>query len=157
MFTGKIVRAIPRPASCAILFASTFVSLALVATTASVVWLIVWPPRAPFFICASLSANSRLFSDTRAPATIFPVAGSCTSPSALTATRLDTRTPPGSATVYDPRPAFIARFIPNSLPTVPPVPAPAQPSFTASVLAAEAAASPIATEGHTSARPIPRS
>src|ERR1017187_8663544 len=77
-------RATPRLANCASLVACTLVSLALVATTASVVLPRPTPPGpGPLIICSLLSANSRPPAVLRAPATIFPVAGSRTSPTVI--------------------------------------------------------------------------
>src|ERR1039457_4434670 len=133
-------RATPSAACSASLRACTLVILALVATTASVVLRPPKPPVAPRFICSWVSMKSWLVGLERAPATIFPVAGSRTSPKALTATRLETSTPAGSITVKEPTPYFMACFMPRILPMVAPVPAPTQPSLTASVVAAAAAA-----------------
>jgi hypothetical protein len=150
VFTGKMVRAIPRrPAGQ--LGGLHFRERALVATTTSVVLCTANPPPAPRFICSWVSAKSAPSGVVRAPARILPVAGSRTSPNALTTARLETITPPGSVTVNEPTPDFMACFMPRILPTVAPVPAPTEPSFTASSVAAAAAASPIAAVGRTSA------
>src|ERR1035438_5769482 len=88
-----MARAMPREANWASLLAWTLFSLALVATTARVVFPVVPPIATPRIISPALSMNSRLLASFRAPATILPVAGSRTSPRALTATRAETRTP----------------------------------------------------------------
>ena len=56
------------------------------------------------------------------------MAGSRTSPKALTTTSAATFTPPDTSSAADPRPDFVAWEMPNSFPTVAPVPAPTQPS-----------------------------
>ena len=68
----------------------------------------------------------------------WPVAGSTTSPSALTAISAPTVTP---STVTDavPMPPFMAYGMPNSLPTVAPAPAPALPWAISSPAAWQAA------------------
>ena len=97
--TGEIVRAIPSPANCASFVACTLSNATFVATTQSVVFDFPPPMATPFSISCSASANSRDAAFFRAPATIFPFAGSRTSPSAFTAHNALTSTPPGSVTV----------------------------------------------------------
>ena len=85
------------------------------------------------------------------------MAGSRTSPNAFTATKAVTSTPPLSSTSPEPTPDFMAWRMPKILPTVAPVPAPTAPSFTAPVVAAAAALSPISRVGRMPALPISRS
>jgi hypothetical protein len=68
-----------------------------------------------------------------------PVAGSITSPSALTAISAPTVTWP-TRTLALPMPPFMAEAMPNSLPTVAPAPAPTLPCAGAALLAAAQAA-----------------
>ena len=75
----------------------------------------------------------------RVPATTRPVSGSTTSPSAFTATSAATVTPPGTVIDALPMPAFIARSMGPSFPTVAPAPAPTLPSATGPDVAAAAA------------------
>src|SRR6185295_6990109 len=84
---------------------------------------------------ADIVLTSDLPSLVRAPAMTLPVAGSNTSPTALTATIAPT-VMPSTLTAAVPIPLFIARDIPNNLPTVAPAPAPALPSAGAEVVAA---------------------
>jgi len=65
---------------------------------------------------------------SRAPATTAPVAGSITSPTALTATIAPTMRPFGNAMAAEPMPAFIGMRPPPIFPTVAPAPAPTLPS-----------------------------
>src|SRR3989337_2778681 len=65
---------------------------------------------------------------TRAPAITWPVGGSITSPSALTATIAPTMTPPPTSTEAVPTPDFIAPPMPRIFPTLAPIPTPALPS-----------------------------
>src|SRR5579862_644657 len=160
VLTGSMARAIPSEANCASFEASSLVSLALVATTTSVVFCREAPAPAPFFMMRALPANSMLSGDVRAPATIFRLAGSRTSPTALTAASAATFTPacePSNSSENEPIPDFIACFIPRSLPTVAPVPAPTAPSTTGLSVAAAAADSPISRVGRIFVFPIPRS
>ena len=78
-------------------------------------------------------------SGVRTPATTCPVAGSITSPTALTATSAATIRPSGSVIDAVPMPPFIARAGPASFPTVAPAPAPTLPSATGPADAAAAA------------------
>ena len=75
---------------------------------------------------AAMMSSGCLPSSVRAPAITRPVAGSTTSPTALTATSAATVIAP---TLIDalPMPPFIARSVPNSLPTEAPAPAPTLP------------------------------
>ena len=75
----------------------------------------------------------------RTPATTSPVAGSITSPTALTATTAATVSPSARVIEAVPIPPFIARPRPRSFPTVAPAPAPTLPSAGAAVVAARAA------------------
>ena len=70
---------------------------------------------------------------------MLPVAGSMTSPIALTATTAATVSPSSSVIEAVPIPPFIARSSPRSLPTVAPAPAPTLPSAGAAAPAATAA------------------
>ena len=80
----------------------------------------------------SARTSARLLpSSVRTPATTLPVAGSMTSPAALTAAMAPTMRPFGSAMLAEPMPPFIARAAPAILPTVAPAPAPTLPSATA--------------------------
>lgn len=156
--TGEIERATPMLPNCASLLVMGFESRALVATTTSVVFLFCKSVRpAPRFICSAVFAKSRDSRETRAPATILPVDGSMTSPTAFTAASAETTTPPESGIVYDPIPDFMARVMPNNLPTVAPVPAPTAPSTTALLVAAADADSPISRVGCALLLPMPRS
>src|SRR5690606_31054708 len=75
-----------------------------------------------------------------APATMRPVSGSTTSPSALTTASAATVPPPGRGRAALPNPAFIAYCGPAHLPTVAPVPTPTLPSSTGPAPAASHAA-----------------
>src|SRR5436190_17449241 len=156
-----MLRARPSWAICATLFASAFVSTASVATTAIVV-------AAPVALLGSSRAGSsprlsarivptsRVPSAVRAPATTRPVRGSTTSPTALTATSAATVMPPTSTDAV-PMPPFIARPMPNSLPTEAPAPAPTLPSASESRDAASQAAWPAAASGRMRGSPTQRS
>ena len=80
----------------------------------------------PIFQSSSQLSPKDVPSAVRSPAIFFPVDGSKISPSALTATTAAIRRSPNS-TAYIPRPDFIARSMPQILPTVAPVPAPTLP------------------------------
>ena len=75
----------------------------------------------------------------RAPARVAPSVGSITSPVALTATRAATVTPATRIEAL-PMPPFIARSIPNNLPTLAPAPAPRLPCAGRAIEAASQAA-----------------
>ena len=98
----------------------------------------------------------------RMPAMGRRVAGSMTFPTALTAETAPTMSGP-SWNARAPRPAFMQRSGPASLPTVAPVPAPTQPSSKPVSLrstlssASRTARMPFMLEGRTSARPKARS
>ena len=77
-------------------------------------------------------------SSVRAPATMVPVSGSTTSPTAFTAINAATCKPPGTSMSEVPMPPFIARPGPPSLPTVAPAPAPTLPSSMSSARALSA-------------------
>ena len=66
-------------------------------------------------------------------------------------------TAPAARVLAVPTPPFMARTIPNALPTDAPVPTPTDPSASGPVLAAAAAEAPIARSGRTSGRPTARS
>ena len=89
---------------------------------------------------------------SRGPASTAPLAGSTTSPAALTATSAPTVTPPARRRLAEPRPLLVARSKPSILPTVAPVPAPTQPCGTGAVDGRSQAASPAAASGRTSGR-----
>ncbi len=152
-----MARAMPRFAITAKRVAPTLESLALVATTASVVFCRPQSRWAPSFMAASVSANSMLLGARRAPAINWPVSGSRTSPKQLTATRADTCTESVRPTVTEPMPLFMACGMPKILPTVAPVPTPRAPDLTASEVAAADAASPISRVGRTLGLPMPKS
>src|SRR6185312_7197180 len=80
------------------------------------------------------------------PATIRPLVGSTTSPTALTATSAATTRPFGHTRAIDPTPPFMERP-PDILPTVAPAPAPTLPSATGPFVAAVAARYPQSTVG----------
>ena len=112
-------------------------STALVATRPIVVFSPARGPRprinGPARSTLRMSTNV-LPSSPRAPATTCPVAGSITSPTALTATIAATTRPSESLIDALPSPPFTGR--PVILPTVAPAPAPTLPSSTGPSLAA---------------------
>ena len=110
-----------------------------------------WPSTS----AASVSSGVRP-SSARAPATTRPEAGSTTSPMALTATSAPTVMAPTFSDAL-PMPPFIARPMPNSLPTQAPAPAPTLPWAGWAVLAASHAAKPAAASGRMRASPTHRS
>ena len=139
VWTGLIARASPSCALVARRLACAFVSFASVATTPIVVFVPGSTMRA-----ASPSSNARRESRSalppavRAPAMTRPVSGSITSPTALHATIAPTVTP-CALTAALPMPPFIARSMPNTLPTAAPAPAPTLPSAGGRVVAARQA------------------
>jgi hypothetical protein len=138
--TGSMVRARPSCAICDILAASALVSTASVAMMPSVVEDAGSMSRgvSPLRIACVAWISARP-SSVRAPAMGRPQAGSMTSPTALTATMAPTVNPL-TASAAVPMPPFIARSMPNSLPTTAPAPAPTLPSTGGALLAASQAA-----------------
>ena len=85
-----------------------------------------------------------------------PFFGSTTSPKALTTTKAATVTP-DTVNAALPMPPFMARWGPNTLPTVAPVPAPTLPMPTGAELALVQAIQPLMRSGRMRASPTPRS
>lgn len=92
----------------------------------------------------------------RTPATMRPLAGSTTSPKALTAMTASTRTAPAAPRAM-PMPPAELRAPPAALPTLAPVPAPTAPSAAPPPRAAAQAAAPASASGQAVGSPLPRS
>ena len=114
-------------------------------------------------VLAAMSASSSLTmyvpSSERSPERGFPVSGSHMLPTALTALRAPTRSSPADST-SSPRPLFMERSGPSSLPTVQPHPAPTLPRASGSSFSSKAAATawaPSSMPGRTVAEPQARS
>ena len=106
---------------------------------------------------ASMLSAKPTPSESRAPATMAPRAGSTMSPSAFTAARAPTTKPSGSVTAAEPRPPRMARSGPNIFPTDAPAPAPTLPTATGSEEADSAARNPDSAFGRTVGSPTPKS
>ena len=155
--TGLMLRARPSCAATARRCACALVMTASVATTPMVVLV---PASSD---CANSPRNSarrvsarRNPSAVRAPATGCAVSGSITSPTALQAMSAPTVTP-STVTEALPMPPFMARAMPNILPTLAPVPAPTLPSAGSAREAAAQAAWPAAASGRMRMSPTIRS
>ena len=158
MWAGRIDKAKP---SCAIW--ATFVACALdhfrfVATTPRVVFSVVSvvPSRQPDRSIDMVSAKPSPLS-LLAPATMLPVSGSTTSPSALTAASAPTTRPFSSAIAAEPNPPRMPLPAPSIFPTVAPAPAPTLPICTGPREADSAARKPALASGRTLGSPSPRS
>ena len=137
----------------AILFICALLNFPLVNTAPIVVLPVKRFSLLPIFQSSSQLSPKDVPSAVRSPAIFFPVDGSKISPSALTTTTAAIRSSP-SSTAYIPRPDFIARSMPQILPTVAPVPAPTLPQEGLPPASAfSQAAYPIALSGRTVALP----
>src|SRR6185503_19495210 len=138
VWIGAIARAKPSCAISETLVASVLVNVALVAITPRVVLPV--PPKFTAPARSSFRASANPFpSWARTPATTSPVAGSITSPKALTTTSAATVRPFGKVIEALPTPDFNARPSPAALPIVAPAPAPTLPSTTGAFVALFAA------------------